>query len=43
MPWDIFLILSCGVCSFLFCPLLRELRDKTVKFNTTYIQVPTHL
>lgn len=43
MPWDIFIILSRGVCSFLFCGLLRELRDKIVKFNIIYIQVSTHL
>ncbi len=43
MPRDIFLIQSCGVCSFACCPLLRELKDKTVKFNITCIQVSTHL
>ncbi len=43
MPRDVFLTLSCGVCSFAFCPFLRELRDKIVKFNITCIQVSTHL
>ena len=43
MPRDIFLIQSCGVCSFACCPLLRELKDKTATFNITCIQVSTRL
>ena len=24
MPWDVFFILSCGICSFSFCPFFRK-------------------